>query len=42
MNTNELKELSEKIVEEGKAFKKKVCVCCGAGCLSSGSEAVLE
>lgn len=23
MNTNELKELSEKIVEEGKAFKKE-------------------
>lgn len=23
-------------------FKKKVCVCCGAGCLSSGSEAVLQ
>src|SRR3989338_5521216 len=42
MNLAELNDIAKKVKEKNKDFKKKVCVCCGAGCLSSGSEPVLK
>lgn len=42
MNIKELSEIAEKVKKKNASFKKKVCVCCGAGCLSSGSEAILK
>ena len=42
MNRQDLKTISEQMKIKHGQFKKKVCVCCGAGCLSSGSEAVLK
>src|SRR3989338_315424 len=42
MNLAELNDIAKKVKEKNKPFKKKVCVCCGAGCLSSGSEPVLK
>ena len=41
MNRNDLKVISEKAKEKHKKYKHKICVCCGAGCISSGSEGVL-
>lgn len=42
MNRQDLKTIAEQMKEKHGKFKQKVCVCCGAGCLSSGSEAVLK
>ncbi|MCA9400220.1 MAG: NADH-quinone oxidoreductase subunit L [Candidatus Omnitrophica bacterium] len=42
MNLSEFNELVEKIQTNEGQKKKRVCVCCGAGCLSSGSQAVLD
>ncbi len=42
MNLSELKTISQKVKEKEQGYKHKICVCCGAGCLSSGSEAVLK
>ena len=42
MNRQDLKTISEQAKAKQNQFKQKVCVCCGAGCLSSGSEAVLK
>jgi NADH:ubiquinone oxidoreductase subunit F (NADH-binding)/(2Fe-2S) ferredoxin len=33
---------AEKAKEQNNKYKHKVCVCCGAGCISSGSEAVFK
>ena len=42
MNHHELQAQME-MIREGKAgMKHKICVCCGAGCISSGSEEVLK
>ena len=44
MNRKDLKTIiyAEKAKEENNKYKHKVCVCCGAGCISSGSEEVLK
>ncbi len=42
MNLEGLQEITQKVQEKNNALKKKVCVCCGAGCISSGSEPVLK
>lgn len=42
MNRQDLKTIAEQVASKQSQFKKKVCVCCGASCLSSGSEAVLK
>ncbi len=42
MNRQDLKVITEQIKIKEAQYKRKVCVCCGAGCLSSGSEAVLK
>ena len=42
MNRQDLKIISEKAKEKHNNFKHKICVCCGAGCISSGSEEVLK
>lgn len=42
MNRQELKIVAGKAKEKAISFKSKICVCCGAGCISSGSEAVLK
>lgn len=42
MNRQELKTMAEQAVQKQAQFKHRVCVCCGAGCISSGSEAVLK
>lgn len=42
MNLEELNEIAHKVQIKNQSLKKKVCVCCGAGCLSSGSEPVLK
>ena len=42
MNSDALKELREKLKAERNAKPKKVCVCMGAGCISSGSMHTLE
>ena len=40
MNRQELKTIiqTEKNREEMNLSRQKICVCCGAGCLSSGAE----
>ncbi|MGV3530089.1 MAG: NADH-ubiquinone oxidoreductase-F iron-sulfur binding region domain-containing protein [Flavisolibacter sp.] len=44
MNRQELKTFIAAEKERSSALpqKKKICICCGAGCISSGSEAVME
>ncbi len=42
MNRNELQTMAEKAKEKHKQLKHKICVCCGASCISSGSEDVLK
>ncbi len=42
MNRHDLKTIAETLKAKHNQFKQKVCVCCGAGCISSGSEAVLK
>ncbi len=42
MNRQDLKTTAEQACARHNQFKHKVCVCCGAGCISSGSEAVLK
>ena len=42
MNRHELQEIVEKAKQKHKQTKHKICVCCGAGCISSGSEEVLK
>ena len=41
MNRNDLKVISDKAKQKHQQFKHKICVCCGAGCISSGSESIL-
>ena len=44
MNRKDLKTIfdTEKQKQEDNKTKHKICVCCGAGCISSGSEGVLK
>mgnify|MGYP006363131531 FL=1 len=44
MNRHDLKTIiyAEKAKELNNKYKHKLCVCCGAGCISSGSEEVLK
>ncbi|MFA5059721.1 MAG: NuoF family protein [Candidatus Omnitrophota bacterium] len=42
MNLEELNNIADSVKKKNDGLKKKVCVCCGAGCISSGSEAVLK
>ncbi len=42
MNRQDLKTIAEAAKAKNDQYKHKVCVCCGAGCISSGSEAVLK
>ena len=42
MNRQDLKTIAEQAKAKHNQYKHKVCVCCGAGCISSGSEAVLK
>src|SRR6478672_1839089 len=44
MNRQEFKNLivAEKEKIKNSSFKHKICICCGAGCISSGSEAVMK
>ena len=42
MNRQELQTLAGKAKEKHEQFKHKICVCCGASCISSGSEEVLK
>lgn len=42
MNRHELQAMTEKAKEKHKQLKHKICVCCGASCISSGSEEVLK
>ncbi len=44
MNRQDLKTIiyAEKTKVETNKYKHKICVCCGAGCISSGSEEVLK
>ncbi len=44
MNRQDLqtKITAEKAIDLYKKYKPKLCVCCGAGCISSGSEEVLK
>jgi NADH:ubiquinone oxidoreductase subunit F (NADH-binding)/(2Fe-2S) ferredoxin len=42
MSRHELLSKIEKAKERHRGAKKKICVCCGAGCISSGSEEVLK
>jgi len=42
MNLDKLKEITREVKDKDQKFRKKVCVCCGAGCLSSGSDQVLK
>jgi NADH:ubiquinone oxidoreductase subunit F (NADH-binding)/(2Fe-2S) ferredoxin len=41
MNLEELKAIQQKVLDR-KATKKRVCVCAGAGCMSSGAQGVLD
>lgn len=41
MNRQELQVLAGKAVEKQQQYKHKICVCCGASCISSGAEALL-
>lgn len=42
MDYTAFNELSEKLTSEEEQCPTKICVCCGAGCLSSGSEKILS
>lgn len=42
MNRQELQALAQKAKDKQQQLKHKICVCCGAGCISSGSEEVLK
>ncbi|MBF0570662.1 MAG: NAD(P)H-dependent oxidoreductase subunit E [Candidatus Omnitrophica bacterium] len=42
MNRQELRTIADQAKTKQAQYKHKVCVCCGAGCISSGSQAVLE
>jgi NADH:ubiquinone oxidoreductase subunit F (NADH-binding)/(2Fe-2S) ferredoxin len=44
MNRQDLQTIiyAEKAKEQNNKYKHKICVCCGAGCISSGSEEVLK
>ena len=42
MSRHELLSKIEKAKEKHCSGKKKICVCCGAGCISSGSEGLLK
>jgi NADH:ubiquinone oxidoreductase subunit F (NADH-binding)/(2Fe-2S) ferredoxin len=42
MNHQDLKVISEKAKEKHLKFTHKIAVCCGAGCISSGSDEVLK
>jgi NADH:ubiquinone oxidoreductase subunit F (NADH-binding)/(2Fe-2S) ferredoxin len=42
MNRQDLTTIAQQAKVKGSQFKHRVCVCCGAGCISSGSEAVLK
>jgi NADH:ubiquinone oxidoreductase subunit F (NADH-binding)/(2Fe-2S) ferredoxin len=42
MSRHELQNRIEKAKERHCTGRKKICVCCGAGCISSGSEEVLK
>jgi NADH:ubiquinone oxidoreductase subunit F (NADH-binding)/(2Fe-2S) ferredoxin len=42
MNRQELHTMCDKAKEKQQHFKHRVCVCCGAGCISSGAEEVLK
>ena len=44
MNRQDLKTIiyAEKTKDETNKYKHKICVCCGAGCISSGSEEVMK
>jgi NADH:ubiquinone oxidoreductase subunit F (NADH-binding)/(2Fe-2S) ferredoxin len=42
MNSQELTTLYDKAKQKNAQYKHKICVCCGAGCISSGSEEVLK
>ncbi|MDP4262816.1 MAG: NuoF family protein [Bacteroidota bacterium] len=42
MNRQELQALAGKAKGKHEQFKHKICVCCGASCISSGSEEVLK
>jgi NADH:ubiquinone oxidoreductase subunit F (NADH-binding)/(2Fe-2S) ferredoxin len=42
MNSQELRTLYDKAKQKNAQYKHKICVCCGAGCISSGSEEVLN
>jgi NADH:ubiquinone oxidoreductase subunit E len=44
MNRQEFKDLviAEREKTKNSTCKHKICICCGAGCISSGSEAVMK
>lgn len=44
MNRHDLKTIiyAEKAKVESNKYKHKICICCGAGCISSGSEEVMK
>lgn len=44
MNRQDLKTIiyAEKKKDETNKYKHKICICCGAGCISSGSEEVMK
>ncbi len=42
MNRQDLKTIAEQVAASQSQYKRKVCVCCGASCLTSGSENVLK
>ncbi len=42
MNTQELKIERDKAIDKKAAFKQRIAVCCGAGCISSGAEELLK
>lgn len=42
MNRHELQALTQKARDQRQQVKHRICVCCGASCISSGSEEVLK
>lgn len=42
MNRQELTNLRSLAIDKQQKYKHKICVCCGASCISSGAEAVLK
>jgi NADH:ubiquinone oxidoreductase subunit F (NADH-binding)/(2Fe-2S) ferredoxin len=42
MIRHELQDLTRKVKEKQQQYKHRICVCCGASCISSGSEEVLN